>query len=62
MARLRESIHSGGEPDMSLTSGPEFAGMLDHPFLKVSDETMARMEYVLSRNRQVVSNAEYSWN
>jgi Peptidase family M1 domain len=41
--------------------GPD-AGMLDHPFLKVSDETMARMEYVLSGNRQVVSNAEYSWN
>ena len=41
--------------------GPN-AGMLDHPFLKVSDETVARMEYVLSGNRQVVSNAEYSWN
>jgi Peptidase family M1 domain len=41
--------------------GPD-AGMLDHPFLKVSDETTARMEYVLSGNRQVVSNAEYSWN
>jgi hypothetical protein len=41
--------------------GPD-AGYFNHPFLKVADETMGRREYVLSRNRQVVSNAEYSWN
>jgi len=41
--------------------GPN-AGLLNHPLLKVADETMGRMSYVLSKNRQVVSNAEYSWN
>jgi hypothetical protein len=38
------------------------SGMIDHPWLKVSDESMSRLGYVNSRSRQVVSNAEYSWN
>jgi hypothetical protein len=41
--------------------GPD-AGMIDHPFFKVGDQSLGRMLYVLSRNRQTVSNAEVSWN
>jgi hypothetical protein len=41
--------------------GPD-AGFIDHQFFKVSDQSYGRMWYVLSRNRQVVSNAEFSWN
>lgn len=38
------------------------SGMIDLPFLKVSDASMARLAYVHSPGRQVVSNLEYSWN
>ena len=41
--------------------GPD-AGMIDHPFFKVSEESFGRMPYILSRNKQTVSNAEFSWN
>jgi Peptidase family M1 domain len=41
--------------------GPD-AGLFNHPFLKIADETMGRMDYVRSGSRQVISNAEYSWN
>jgi hypothetical protein len=41
--------------------GPN-AGMIDHPLFKVADQSLGRMSYVLSRNRQAVSNAEVSWN
>lgn len=38
-------------------------GFIDHPLLKAADETvMGRLQYVASNSRQVVSNAEYSWN
>jgi hypothetical protein len=40
----------------------ERSGMVDHPFLKVSDRTLARSQYVYSPNRQVVSNKENSWS
>ncbi len=38
------------------------SGRLDHPLLKISDESISRLSYVLSPSRQVTSNAEYSWN
>lgn len=41
--------------------GPD-GGMLDHPFLKIGDQTIGRMSYVGSGSKQVVSNGEYSWN
>jgi hypothetical protein len=41
--------------------GPN-AGMVDHPLLKISDQSFGRLWYVTSRNRQTVSNAEVSWN
>ena len=37
-------------------------GLLDHPFLKISDQTYYRLPYTSSPGRQTVSNAEYSWN
>jgi hypothetical protein len=41
--------------------GPD-AGMIDHPLFKVADQSFGRMTYVLSANRQTVSNREFSWN
>jgi hypothetical protein len=41
--------------------GPS-GGMIDHPLLKVADQTIGRMSYVLSGSKQAASNAEYSWN
>jgi hypothetical protein len=38
------------------------AGMVDHPLLKIADQTLGRTPYVSSKNRQTVSNAEFSWN
>jgi hypothetical protein len=38
------------------------AGMFDHPLFKVADQTLGRISYVRSANRQTVSNGEYSWN
>jgi hypothetical protein len=40
--------------------GPE-AGVIDHPLLRVGDESYGRMSYVLSGSRQTVSNREFSW-
>lgn len=40
----------------------ENSGMVDLPFLKISDKAMGRLSYVHSKGRQVVSNNEYSWN
>jgi hypothetical protein len=40
----------------------ENSGMIDHPLLKISDKSVSRLSYVHSGGRQVVSNAEYSWN
>jgi hypothetical protein len=40
----------------------ENSGLMDHSFLKVADKTTARVSYVYSPDRQVVSNKEYSWN
>ncbi len=38
------------------------SGLLNHPFLKIPDITYSRLAYTLSGNRQVTSNASYSWN
>jgi hypothetical protein len=38
------------------------SGRINHPLLKISDRTFSRLSYVTSPGRQVVSNAEYSWN
>jgi hypothetical protein len=35
---------------------------MDHPLLKIADKSMSRSSYVMSGNKQIVSNAEYSWN
>ena len=40
----------------------ENSGLLDHPFLKISDISSARISYVVSSQRQAASNVEYSWN
>ena len=40
----------------------ENSGMIDLPMLKISDESISRISYARSENRQVVSNNEYSWN
>ncbi len=39
----------------------ENSGMLDNPFMRVADKTLARSAYVHTGSRQVISNNEYSW-
>jgi hypothetical protein len=59
---LDEGINSFWEERiMDNYYGPE-AGILNHPWLKISDKTMGRSSYLLSENKKIVSNAEYSWN
>lgn len=59
---LDEGVNSFWEARiMDFYYGKE-SGFLDHPWLKISDESMARMSYIHSANRQTVSNSEYSWN
>ncbi|MEI6049428.1 MAG: M1 family metallopeptidase [Bacteroidota bacterium] len=59
---LDEGVNSFWEERIMDHYYGENSGMIDHPWLKVSDETMSRLGYVNSDSRQVVSNAEYSWN
>lgn len=40
----------------------EKSGMIDLPFLKISDKEIARISYTRSSGRQHVSNKEFSWN
>lgn len=40
----------------------ENSGMINHPFLKMSDKTLLRNSYVHGKGREDVSNNEYSWN
>ena len=40
----------------------ESSGMIDLPFFKVADKSLSRFSYLMSGNRQVVTNSEYSWN
>lgn len=37
-------------------------GMIDHPLLKISDESLSRASYVAGGSNKVVSNGENSWN
>ena len=38
------------------------SGRIDHPFLKVPEMTLTRLSYTMYPAKQIVSNAEYSWN
>ncbi|MGB8492385.1 MAG: M1 family metallopeptidase [Bacteroidales bacterium] len=38
------------------------SGVLNHPLLKIPDITYARLSYVMSPLKQLISNAAYSWN
>ncbi len=40
----------------------ENSGLIDNPLLKISDKSFGRLSYVHGSGRQIVSNAEYSWN
>jgi hypothetical protein len=37
-------------------------GMIDHPWLKIGDESLARASYISSGSNKVVTNGEFSWN
>ncbi len=36
-------------------------GMIDHPWLKINDQSIARATYISDGNNRVISNGEYSW-
>jgi hypothetical protein len=38
------------------------SSLIDNPLLEISDKSMARLAYVNSGSRQVISNREFSWN
>jgi hypothetical protein len=59
---MDEGINSFWEARIMDHYWGEKSGMIDHPFLKVSDKTTARSSYVYSPDRQVISNKEFSWN
>jgi hypothetical protein len=59
---MDEGINSFWEERIMDHYWGENSGMMNHPMLKVSDKSIARMAYVLSGNRQASSNNEYSWN
>lgn len=59
---LDEGINSFiEERAMDYYYGPD-AGFINHPLFKVADKTYGRSSYVLSGNKRVSSNNEYSWN
>ncbi len=59
---LDEGVNSFWEGRIADHYYGENSGFLDHPWLKISDVSMARLSYVHSESRQVVTNSEYSWN
>jgi hypothetical protein len=59
---MDEGINSFWEQRMTDHFYGPIGGMLDHPLLKIGDQSMGRMAYVTSRNRQAVSNGAWSWN
>jgi len=59
---MDEGINSFWEARIMDHYWGEKSGMIDLPSLKVADKMTARSSYVHSRDRQVVSNKEYSWN
>ncbi|TAL66627.1 MAG: M1 family peptidase [Bacteroidetes bacterium] len=59
---LDEGINSFWEERIMDHYYGENSGMINHPLLKASDKSMGRMSYVMSANKNTVSNAEFSWN
>ena len=59
---LDEGVNSFWEGRIADHYYGENSGFLDHPWMKISDVSMARLSYVHSESRQVVTNSEYSWN
>jgi len=59
---LDEGINSFWEQRIMDHYYGENSGMIDHPLLKASDRSLGRMSYVMSGNKNIVSNAEFSWN
>ncbi len=59
---LDEGINSFWEERIMDGYYGEKSGMIDHPFLQISDKSLSRLSYVRSESRQVVSNNKYSWD
>jgi hypothetical protein len=59
---LDEGVNSFWEERIADHYYGENSGFINHPWLKISDKSLSRLLYVNSASRQVVSNAEYSWN
>ena len=59
---MDEGINSFWEERIMDHYWGENTGAINNPFLAIADKTPARLGYVHSRSRQVVSNNEYSWN
>jgi hypothetical protein len=59
---LDEGVNSFWEERIMDHYYGENSGMINHPLLKVADKSMSRLSYISSGSRQVVSNAENSWN
>lgn len=59
---LDEGVNSYWEEKIMDTYYGNNSGLIDHRFLKFSDVSSARVSYVTSPSRQLVSNNEYSWN
>ena len=59
---LDEGVNSFWEERIMDHYYGENSGMFNHPFFKIADKSMSRLSYINSASRQVVSNAENSWN
>jgi len=59
---LDEGVNSYWEERIMDNYYGKNSGLINHRWLKVSDNASARLAYVLSPSRQTISNNEYSWN
>jgi hypothetical protein len=59
---LDEGVNSFWEERIMDHYWGENSGMVDLPFLKISDKSLSRSSYLGSSSRQVTSNSKYSWN
>jgi len=59
---LDEGVNSFWEERIMDHYYGENSGFIDNQFLKISDKSIGRLNYVHSEGRQDVSNSEYSWN
>jgi hypothetical protein len=59
---LDEGVNSFWEARIADHYYGKNSGLLDHPWLKISDQSVSRLSYVRSDSRQAVTNSEYSWN